>query len=101
MNKNEVRLNQLLKAARTASPGDEVVDGAAEMPARLQARVLAHWRTLPAAEEMGHGLALIFRNAFMCSALIMLVSIAWSFDTQEPDPEMDLANYELQEDLLP
>lgn len=101
MNKNEVRLNRLLKAARTASPGDEVVDGVAEMPAHLKTRVLAHWRTLPAVDEMGRGLALIFRNAFLCAALIMLVSIAWSFDTQEPDPEMNLANYELQEDLLP
>ena len=44
---------------------------------------------------------MIFRNAFMCAALIMLVSIAWSFNTQEPDPEMALANYELQEDVLP
>lgn len=97
MNKNEVQLNRLLMAAK-AVPSLEATGG---MPAHLKTRVLAHWRAVPAADELGRGLALIFRNAFMCAALIMFVSIAWSFNTQEPDPEMALANYELQEDLLP
>jgi hypothetical protein len=96
MNNHERLLNRLIQAAR---PGP-LMEEAGEMPAYLKTRVLAHWRALPPADELGRGLALVFRNAFMCAALIMLVSIAWSFDTQEPDSETDLPNYELQEDLM-
>ena len=72
------------------------------MPGYLKARVLANWRAA-AAEEMGHGLALVFRVALLGAAVVMLVSIVWSFGELAYDPDNDVAtaNYELRQDVMP
>ncbi|HEY2951406.1 MAG TPA: hypothetical protein VGK40_02420 [Verrucomicrobiae bacterium] len=98
MNEPEVQLNRLFAAARRAPPAEE----AAAMPGPLKTRVLAHWRAAAAAEA-GRSLALVFRTALVCAAIVMLVSVAWSFGelTHDPENEVAIANYELREDVMP
>ena len=89
MNEHEVKLQRLLAAAR---PGP----GAAEaMPAHLQTRILAHWRS--AEESAGRVLALAFRLALGCAAALMLASILWSWSgyDYDSDGELAIANYQL------
>lgn len=96
MNTPESKLNRLFAAARSAAPD---VDPP-EMPSHLKARVLARWRS--GAEELaGLWLAVFFRRALVCAAVIMAASVAWSVATDEPDDEVALANYELHAELLP
>jgi hypothetical protein len=98
MNDSDLKLHRLFAAARSAPPALET--GA--MPGPLQTRVLAHWRAAAAAEP-GRSLALVFRAALVCAAIVMLVSVAWSFGDLTHDPESDvaIANYELREDVMP
>ena len=97
MNDSDLKLNRLFAAARSAPPARET--GA--MPGPLKTRVLAHWRA--AAAEPGRSLALVFRAALVCAAIVMLVSVAWSFGdlTQDPESDVAIANYELREDVMP
>jgi hypothetical protein len=98
MSEPEMQLNRLFAAARMAPPADE----AAAMPGPLQTRVLAHWRAAAAAEA-GRSLALVFRAALVGAAIVMLLSVAWSFGvlTHDPENEVAIANYELREDVMP
>ena len=98
MKERDVRLNRLFDTARLALPAGE--PGA--MPLHLKRRVIANWRA-DAPDERGRGVALVFRSALACAAIVMLASIAWSFAELAHDPEDDvaIANYELRSDVMP
>ena len=98
MKRYQLRLRRLFKAARSAPA--QPVDS---MPDYLQTRILAHWLADAQPEDSLRLLGLFFRRALIGAALIMFVCIAWSYHglTTQPDSEIALVNYEVQEDLLP
>jgi len=98
MKRYDLRLRRLFKAAcRTPEPAID------PMPDHLQTRILAHWRAGARPEDSLLLLGLFFRRALIGAALVMFVCIAWSYHglTTQPDSEIALVNYEVQEDLLP
>jgi len=97
MNTPDGQLNRLLAAARRAPPRE--TEG---MPPFLRTRILAHWRAA-AAEEAVPSLALVFRCALGLAMVVMLASIAWSYNTlaQEPENDVAIANFELRADVTP
>jgi len=95
MKQRDVRLHRLFAAARTTAPADE----ASSMPGYLKGRVLAHWRAGVRVDETGRRLVRMCRAALVGATIVMLVSIAWSFSTHEPENDIALANYELRDAL--
>lgn len=97
MKERDVQLKRLFETARLAPPQRE--DSA--MPWQLKRRVLTSWRA-GVEEEAGTNLALVFRGALACAAVVMLASIAWSLGELAHDPENDvaIANYELRADVM-
>jgi len=98
MKERDVRLNRLFDTARLARPAGEP----GVMPLHLKRRVIAHWRA-DSRDERGRGMALVFRAALACAAVVMLASIAWSFTdlTQDPADDVAIANYDLRADVMP
>src|SRR5688572_26517009 len=99
MKNSEMRLNRLFKAARTATASDVP----APMPAYLKTRVLAHWRSGAAADDLGVMLVGLFRRALVCGAIAMAIIFAWSYGelTQEPQNYEDIANYDFRAEEMP
>jgi hypothetical protein len=97
MNERDVRLNRLFDTARLSMPSGE--PGA--MPLHLKRRVIASWRA-DHADSPGRGVAVVFRTALACPAVLMLASIAWSFAelTHEPTDDVAIANYQLRVDVM-
>jgi hypothetical protein len=69
----------------------------------LKTRLLAYWRASAWPDRAGHSLALVFRNALMCAAAVMLATVIWSYKELAFDPQNDVAvaNFELREDVMP
>lgn len=98
MNRHDRQLERLFAAAREAiSPIHE------EMPSHLANRVLAHWRSGGLVEDSWQMVVLLFRRALVCASIVMIFTLAWSFDdglADDPNGEA-YANYELRADLMP
>src|SRR5687767_5577460 len=97
MNRHDLKLQRLFTAAREASPALPE-----EMPAHLATRILAHWRSGAAKEDSWQMIVLLFRRALVCASVVMLFTLAWSYDGLSDTPESDeaYANYELREDVM-
>jgi len=98
MNREDVKLERLFAAARSAGPVP-----AEEMPPYLAARVIAHWRTGTLKDDSWHIVVRVFRRALLCASIVMLFTLAWSYDSLDPTPDPDeaYANYELRADVMP
>ena len=98
MNRDDIQLQRLLAAARTAEDTP-----AEEMPPFLAARVIAHWRAGIAKDDSWQMLVLVFRRALACAGVIMLFALVWSYDGLDTTPDSDeaYANYELRADVMP
>jgi hypothetical protein len=72
------------------------------MPAHLQTRILARWRSGEGADDFMMFVGVIFRRALISAGVVMLFCIAWSYQELISPPENDLAlvNYEMREDVL-
>jgi hypothetical protein len=97
MKQFEGKLERLFEIARLTPPEKD----AGPMPDYLKTRILAHWRASPAREPAPRSLALVFRLSLACATIVMLGSVAWSYDelTHDPDNEVAIANYELRDEL--
>ncbi|EEF59893.1 hypothetical protein [Pedosphaera parvula] len=73
MKQNDNQLDRLFRAA-ARSPRMEV--GAPSF--KLEAQVLAGWRSLQPGEDMTM-LIVWFRRAVACACLLMLLSLAWNY----------------------
>jgi hypothetical protein len=81
MKNRDSKLDRLFAAARSAP-----VPAVEEMPARLQARVLAHWRSGPDEDAGWLSLTSLCRTALVCAGLAMLLCVAWNqFDPAPVD----------------
>lgn len=90
-------LDRLFRAVRPL----HVANPASAMPAYLETRILAHWRSA-ARSEIERSLTLVFKRGLVFAALLMLLSIGWSFELpQEPANEVTLAHYQFRLDLMP
>jgi hypothetical protein len=98
MNRDDLKLQRLLAAARDVRPAS-----AEEMPPHLAGRVIAHWRSGRAGDDSWQTLVRVFRRALMCASVIMLFALAWGYDGLDTMPESDeaYANYELRVDVMP
>jgi hypothetical protein len=95
---DDVKLERLFAAAREAAePLPE------EMPGHLATRILAHWRSGMVKDDSWQMLTLVFRRALACAGVVMLFTLAWSYDGLDMTPENDeaYANYELRADVMP
>jgi len=85
MKNSDVRLDRLLKAARstttsaTTTSTATTLESGAEMPAHLKARVLARWRAGAGVDDLGLMLVGLFRRALVCGAIAMAMTLAWSY----------------------
>lgn len=89
-------LERLFKAARplhVASPSSTI-------PAHLETRILAHWRSA-ARGEIERSLTLVFRRGLAFAALLMLLCIGFGELQQEPANEVTLAHFQFRLDLMP
>ena len=98
MNREDLKLERLFAAARLAKPPP-----VREMPPHLATRVIAHWRAGALKDDSWQTVVLIFRRALICAGLVMLFTLAWSYDGLDTTPDNDeaYANYELRADLMP
>jgi len=98
MNRDEMKLERLFAAARVDDSAP-----AEEMPMYLANRVLAHWRSGAVIDDSWTMLVLAFRRALACAGVVMLFTLAWSYDGLDPMPDNDeaYANYELRADVMP
>lgn len=98
MNRHDLHLQHLFAAARATEPAP-----AEEMPAHLANRVIAHWRSGGLKDDSWHMMVLLFRRALVCASVVMLFTLAWSFDGLADDLDNDeaYANYELRADVMP
>jgi len=71
------------------------------MPQYLKTRILAHWRASRVSEPVSRSLAGVFRLSLACATIVMLGSLAWSYDelTHDPQNEVEIANCELRDEL--
>jgi hypothetical protein len=102
MRQRDAFLQRLLVAASRARP--RVLSAAEAVPARLEARVLAHWRARPL--DKGADILLwMYRWALTCAGLLMVAAVIWSFtvpdSTASTEPGDLLASAEVQADVLP
>jgi hypothetical protein len=98
MNRDDLKLQRLFAAARSAEPAR-----AEEMPPYLATRVIAHWRSGALKDDSWQTLVLVFRRALLCAGVVMLFTLAWSYDALDSTPDNDeaYANYELRADVMP
>lgn len=98
MNRDDIKLQRLFAAARNA--GDALPE---EMPPHLAIRILAHWRSGALKEDSWQIVVLLFRRALACASIVMLFTLAWSYDGLSDDLDSDeaYANYELRADVMP
>ena len=98
MNRHDLQLQRLFEAARE---NDAALPN--EMPVHLANRVMAHWRSGALMEDSWHMVVLLFRRALVCASVVILFTLAWSFDGLADDFENAeaYANYELRTDLMP
>ena len=98
MNRDDLKLEQLFAAAR---PADDPLPET--MPAHLATRILAHWRSGAMKEDSWQMVVLLFRRALACASILMLFTLAWSYDGLSDDVDSDeaYANYELRTDVMP
>ena len=103
MKNNDIPLDRLFKAARAARPAPDRGKIPEPMPAYLKARVLAHWRSGGAVDDLGLMLVGWFRRALVCGAIAMAISYAWSYGPlpQEPRNYEDIANYDFRAEEIP
>jgi len=97
MNRHDLKLQRLFAAARETSPALPE-----EMPAHLSTRILADWHSGAAKADSWQMIVLLFRRALVCAGVVMLFTLAWSYDGLSDTPENDeaYANYELREDVM-
>lgn len=71
------------------------------MPRPLHTRILAYWQAGPPREPVGRSLALVFRLSLACATIVMLGSLAWSYEelSHAPQNDVEIANYELRDEL--
>lgn len=101
MKRGQRQLEWLFETARPGWAEPEVVE---EMPAHLQTRILAHWRSARNGKVAGSSLALVFRGALLCAGAVTLLIVLWSHAELSRDPPesgVAIANYELQASLNP
>ena len=98
MNRDDLKLDRLFAAARPAEPVP-----ADEMPPYVATRVIAHWRAGALKDDSWQILVLVFRRALLCAAVVMLSTLAWSYDASDATPDNDeaYANYQLRADVMP
>jgi hypothetical protein len=99
MNSIDQQLEQLLNSAARAPRNLP-----RETPFRVEAKVLAQWRSRPGgAGEVAHFLLPLLRRAALCACLLMLVSIAFSYRaiTNGENDEAAIANSAVDLTLLP
>ena len=98
MNRDDLKLQRLFKAAKSAQAAP-----AEEMPLYLAGRVIAHWRAGTVKDDSWQMLVLVFRRALVCAGIVMLFTLAWSYDGLDTTPENDeaYANYQLRADAMP
>lgn len=98
MNRDDIKLQRLFAAARSAEPA-----AAGEMPPYLAGRVIAHWRSGMLKDDSWQTLVTVFRRALVCAGVVMLFTLAWSYDGLDTTPENDeaYANYQLRADVMP
>ena len=90
-------LNRLLKAAASAPQ-----EWPADAPYGLEQRILAGWRSLAAHDETS-GLLPVFRWAFLCALLAILLSFVFNYRfLSQPTPnEFSIADSVIKLSLLP
>jgi hypothetical protein len=93
VNRGKAELERLFEIARRARPPEDLEP----MPGYLKSRVLTHWRRPPVQQST----TLVFRLALACATIVMLGTLAWSYEalTQDTDNEVAIANYELRDEL--
>ena len=98
MNRDDMKLERLFAAARDAQPAF-----AEEMPPHLAGRVIAHWRSGVTRDDSWQTLVTVFRRALVCAGVVMLFTLAWSYDGLDTTPDNDeaYANYQLRADVMP
>jgi len=98
MNRDDLKLEGLFAAARSAEPAP-----VEEMPPYLASRVIAHWRAGALKDDSWQMLVLVFRRALLCAGVVMLFTLAWSYDSLDATPDSDeaYANYQLRADVMP
>jgi hypothetical protein len=96
--KNEIKLQRLFAAARTAGEAP-----AGEMPGYLKTRILADWRLGSDIDDTWATLVMVFRRGLVCASVAMVAALAWTF-VASSDLSLDeeaLANYELRAQVMP
>jgi hypothetical protein len=98
MKRDDVKLQRLFAAARDAQPAL-----AEEMPPHLAGRVIAHWRSGAVRDDSWQTLVMVFRRGLVCAGVVMLFTLAWSYDGLDTAPDSDeaYANYQLRADVMP
>jgi len=98
MNRDDLKLERLFAAARSAEPAP-----VEEMPPYLASRVIAHWRAGALKDDPWQMLVLVFRRALLCAGVVMLFTLAWSYDALDATADSDeaYANYQLRADVMP
>lgn len=96
MKQPEGKLERLFELVRATPSGESD-----SMPPYLKTRILAHWRSASAREPMARSLAVMCRVALACATIVMIGSVAWSYDelVQDQENEVAIANYELRDAL--
>ena len=98
MSRDDLKLERLFAASRSAEPAP-----VEEMPPYLASRVIAHWRAGALKDDSWQMLVLVFRRALLCAGIVMLFTLAWSYDSLDATPDGDeaYANYQLRADVMP
>ena len=98
MNRDDSKLDRLFAAARSAEARP-----VEEMPPYLASRVIAHWRAGTLKDDSWQTVILVFRRALLCAGVVMLFTLAWSYDSLDATPDSDeaYANYQLRADVMP
>ena len=98
MKPNDIQFERLLKAAgRAPAPGEP------EIPAGLESRVIARWRS-GAGDDDATFLFVFLRRALVGAAAVFVLSAAWSLLQPVSDAAADgyaLASFERQAGLNP
>ena len=83
MNDPQHQLQRLLKAAAQAAPPENDAP-----PFGFETRVLARWRSAPAIDS-GQILASLFRRAIICAGVLMLLTIALTYQDLTGSASLD------------